>query len=111
MTLVGVLVFVGWFLSASFLFLHGRTPWRKRPAGVAVFVMAVVTCGVLTLAMLRTTFGIMIPDWVRAIAFGLIIVGLAWKNITILRYEYSDVGGPTATLNPGSRLSDREESR
>lgn len=85
---IGLLVLLGWIPSAAFLFLHGATQWRSRPAGIAVFVMALVVFIVMTLAMVRSTLGIDLPDWIRATAFFLILVALWWKLVTILRYRY-----------------------
>ena len=90
-TVVGVVVFVAWLGSAVFLWVHATSPWRTRPAGIAVMVMAVVTCQVLGLATLRSTFGIILPDWLRGLIFLEIAVGVWWKAITALRYRYWDL--------------------
>lgn len=111
MTLVGSLVLIAFLLSTAFLYLHGRTSWWERPAGVAVFVMAVVTFLVMLLATLRITFGLVPPEWVRAAVYLGIIVGLGWKTVTIIRYEYGYISRSTDSLNPGSRHSDQEETK
>lgn len=113
MTLVGFLVLMGWIPSAAFLFFHGRAPWRKSPAGRAVMVMASVMFILMTLAMLRNTFGVGHPEWVRVLAFFLILVALWWKLITILRYEYGKpggaIGGLTLTSDADPVSAQREE--
>jgi hypothetical protein len=110
-TLIGALVLLGWIPAAAFLYFHGRTRWYDRPAGQAVFVMAVVVFIVMTLALITRTLGIDLPDWIRVLAYGLILVALWWKLVTILRYEYGNPKRATSTLNPGTRLLDPEETR
>ena len=107
MTLVGAIVLVGWLVAGAFLYLHSRTQWTKRRAGVAVWVMAACVFVVMTLAVLRTTFGVVLPEWVRALAFLLVIIGQTWKLAALLRYRHGDY---TDTDNPHERTSDREET-
>jgi O-antigen/teichoic acid export membrane protein len=90
MTVVGGVVLLGWVPAAAFLYFHGRAVLRaerKNWAGVAVLVMAVALFVAMTLALIRS-FGIVLPDWARAAGYGVILVALWWKLITILRYEY-----------------------
>jgi protein-S-isoprenylcysteine O-methyltransferase Ste14 len=112
MTVVGGLVLLGWVPAVAFLFFHGRAylrAERKNWAGTAVLVMAAVVFIVMTLALVRTTFEISLPEWVRGGAFLLILIALWWKLITILRYEY----GKRAPLveSTGARELEREDSR
>jgi hypothetical protein len=104
-------VLLGWIPAALFLYFHGRTRWYERPAGQAVFVMAVALFVAMTMAMLTRTFGIELPEWARALGYGLILVALWWKLATILHYEYGNPKRATSTLNPGTRLLDSEETR
>lgn len=113
LSLIGVLVLLGWLPSVAFLYFHARTMWWKRPAGQSVFVMATVVAIVMTLAVLRTSFGVDLPDWIRAGSYLLILGALWWQLIIILRYRYGE-HVPLASKNgaPGEkRLLDQKESR
>lgn len=90
-TVIGAVIFIAWLGSTVFLYVHGTSPWRKRPAGIAVMVMAVAMWLVLSMAMLRATFGITVPDYLRGPAYLLIAVGIWWKAITAARYRYLDL--------------------
>jgi hypothetical protein len=90
-TLDGVLVLLGWIPSAAFLYMHARTPWRTRPAGIAVFVLALVVFLAMTLALVRRTFELVLPDWLVALSYGFILIALWWMVITIAHYRYGVV--------------------
>jgi predicted membrane-bound dolichyl-phosphate-mannose-protein mannosyltransferase len=111
MTVVGGVVLLGWVPAAAFLYFHGRAvvrAERKNWAGVAVLVMAIALFIAMSLALIRS-FGIILPDWLRAAGYGVILIALWWKLITILRYEY----GKRAPLveSTGARELEREDSR
>ena len=113
MTLIGALVLLGcWIPATGFLIFHAMTDWRSRAAGQAVMVMAAVVFIVMTLALVRITLKIDLPDEIRFLAYTLIAIALWWKLVTILRYRYGDQASrPTSRINPGSRLADHEETR
>jgi cell shape-determining protein MreD len=112
MTWIGGLVLLGWIPSALFLYFHGRAyarAERRNWAGTAVLVMALVVFAVMTLALVRLTLGIDLPDWVRGLAYTLILVALWWKLIAILRYEYG--GRAPLVESIGTGELEREDSR
>jgi protein-S-isoprenylcysteine O-methyltransferase Ste14 len=112
MTLTGFLVLLGWIPATGFLFFHARAMVRAKKrnwAGWAVLVMAVVVFISMTLSLSRWTFESPVPDWVRGISFLLILIGLWWKFITILRYEYGNRAPSDEVIDTGE--PEREDAR
>lgn len=82
MTVVDWLVVATVLPAAIFFVQHSWTRWWRRPAGIAVWIMALVVLAVLILAAARA-FGVALPDWVRGLVFVLINVAL-WAKVVAL---------------------------
>lgn len=63
-----------------------RSDWNANAPGKATMVFSTITAIVLGLAMLRS-FGVVLPDWFRALCFLAIVVGLAVQDITLTKVQ------------------------
>lgn len=108
MTALGGLILMCWIPAAGFLAVHIRAmTTAKRWNGVsrlvswAVLIMATVVFLVLTLSMARASFGIVLPDWIRGVAYVLILIGVWVKFLGILYVRY---GPPAKEDQNGAQL-------
>lgn len=88
MTLVNVLVWAAWVPAVAFWVLHSRTDWRSTIAGRAVWIMSLVVVIALSLSVARRVLNLALPDWVSALAYLLIVVGLWTQLISFLFVRY-----------------------
>lgn len=90
---VSTIVLFAWIGSTVFLVLHGVSyaqAERKTTPGLAVMIMAGVTFLVLTVLMLRVVLGIVLPNWIRIPVYLLILIGIWWKLIALVRVRYGE---------------------
>lgn len=65
---------------------YARSDWSANAPGKSMMIFSAITATVLGLAMLRS-FGVVLPDWFRALCFLAIVVGLAVQDITLTKVQ------------------------
>lgn len=111
MDALGWFTLLGWIPSAGFLAIHTRsmiTAHQRTVAGWVTLVMGIVIFIVMTMAMIRNSLDILLPDWIRELAFGLVMIGLWGKFLGIIWVRYvGDRDRARAALG----LDDRDDER
>lgn len=82
-----ILIGLAFALAAYFPVMLGlRSDWRANGPGKSLMVFSSIIAGVFFLVFLRT-LGYDLPEWIRAVVYMAIIVGLASQAVTLTKVQ------------------------